>query len=99
MNGMMPPSIFDSPNLRTINFSGVFYGLNVVPIELPYEDTENIIVVDSRNIQRNCPRKNTYYQYILSNFTDRENLNECFNFTLLLLIFQFSLVYIIHNKF
>ena len=84
MNGMMPPSIFDSPNLRTINFSGVFYGLNVVPIELPYEDTENIIVVDSINIQRNCPRKNTYYQYILSNFTDRENLNECFNFTLLL---------------
>ena len=84
MNGMMPPSIFSAPNLRTINFGGTFYGLNVVPIELPYYDNESITVVDAENNKRKCPRNNTYYQYILNNFTDRENLNDCFNFTLLL---------------
>ena len=92
MTGMMPPSIFDGENLMNMDFSGVFTGLNVVPIELPYNDIDDIKVADMHNSGevedvsnlKTCKRHNTYYQYILSNFTNRTIISECFNFMLLL---------------
>ena len=88
MNGMIPPSLFDGQILKTMNFSGLFNGLNIVPIELPYQNDDRITVIDSKGYKRmgneGCLRHNTYYQYILSNFTEIDDISNCFNFMLLL---------------
>ena len=90
MTGMMPPSIFKVDYLRTMKFEGVFTGLNVSPIEIPYEDEDEITTIESKKIDgvnykhEHIPRHNIYYQYILDEFTDRDVLSECFNFSLLL---------------
>ena len=89
MTGMMPPSIFKTDYLRVINFTDTFTGLNVSPIEMTYYDTDIITVAkkgatDTSNMTTQCQRHNTYYQYILDSFTDRDILTNSFNFMLLL---------------
>lgn len=89
MTGMMPPSIFKTDYLRTINFTGTFTGLNVLPIEITYYDNDEITVggirsLDNLIFEKTCIRHNTYYQYILNDFTERDDLSNSFNFTLLL---------------
>lgn len=89
MTGMMPPSIFKTDYLRTINFEGTFSGLNVSPIEMTYYDIDEMTVGGVRSLdnyieEKTCTRYNTYYQYILDDFTERDSLSNSFNFTLLL---------------
>ena len=87
----LPPSLFGVSYLRKINFAGTLYGLNVTPIcmtikdpRYSYVDTAEIIVDSNTGQTGNINRYNTCYQFVWDNFTEKENLSGCFNFTILL---------------
>lgn len=92
MTGMLPPSLFGVNYLRKINFTGTLYGLNVTPIcmtikDQRYDYNDTVVVRADNNddtITRDLPRRNICYQFVWDNFTERENLSNCFNFMLLL---------------